>query len=1066
MPRVDHFIFLDAPPMLVCRFESRPRGCRPLRDRRLRKVFGVLRHAVALVAAVPVLLASAQTDMPVSRPEGMRIGTGERPAGAGAAQSSFSMDDPVVLRGQAAYGAGNYAEAAAAFEAAYRTSLAALGERHPLSLTVMSRLAQAYGGQGRTTEQLALNEKVLRLRTETLGERHPDTLSSINNLAVTYAAQGRLAEQLALFEKALRLRSEVLGLRHRDTLKSMGNLAASYSALGRTTEQLALNEKVLGLSIEVLGERHPDTLTIMNNLAGTYGELGRTAEELALDEKVVRLRAEVLGERHPDTLTSMSNLATCYGGLGRMAERLALNQKVLMLRTELLGEQHPDTLESMNNLASTYGAMGRTEEAVALDEKVLTLRTEILGEQHPDTLTSMNNLASRYGAVGRVAERLALNEKVRTLRHQILGGRHPDTLDSMASLAQAYGEFSRTSEALDLHKAVLDLRTETLGDKHPDTLASTMGLARIHHAGGRPKAAAALSHRYVVGAEWQRGQPGLSIENRQSVFRNYAMGYRFFGNAHAAVGEVARGLHLSELGKARTLLEGMAAQRATRSGVLLSTEQQQLEDLNRQVGALDQQIAQTQGGESRQGLEVTRNALVREYEALQAQLKARYPKYAQLSEVKVLGANDLSGVIPADALAVSYVQDDDRVSAYLLDSGGNLRWMALGSMPGLADAVEIVRLAQSDFRSSPGETAQNLPGLGHRRAWRLADGSYRILPADQLAPVGAQALRDSGEVMNYLAARLLKPLARRLQRKPRWIISPDGPLAQLAFETLPFGKHLLPAVASAEIHYTQSLSVYALSRALQQQYRGLHGRQSLLAMGHAHYESLPQSAPSVDVGAGKAARNGLRNLDLRDEGQLRDLDDGWVELPGTEREVKSVAALFPGSASVFLREQATEQQLQALNREGLLKNYRFLLLSAHGYLSAQQPVLSSIVLGLRHRTPEADGYITASEWPAYDLRSDLTVLSACDTAVGKVLGGEGVMGLPFALFVAGNVNTVLSLWPVQDNATALFMQSLYTKLNAGQTAVAALTATKREFIKHSRFSHPVYWAPFILIGAG
>lgn len=1052
--------------MLIRRFESRPHGGGPLRDRGLCQVLGVLRHALALAAAVPVLWASAQTDMPLPRPEGLHVGAAASPAAAGAALSSFSLDDPLIQRGQGAYRSGHYADAVAAFEAALQAALAALGERHPVTLTVMSKLAQALDGQGRTARAVALNEKVLALRTETLGERHPDTLTSINNLAATYAAAGRLTEQLAYFEKALRLRTEVLGPRHRETLMSMGNLAATYSSLGRTTEQLALNEKVLALSTEVLGERHPNTLTAMNNLAGTYGEAGRVADELALDEKVVRLRTEVLGERHPDTLSSMSNLASCYGGLGRMAERLALNQKVLRLRLEILGEQHPDTLESMNNLASTFSAMGRTEEAVALDEKVLVLRTELLGEQHPDTLTSMNNLASRYGAAGRMAERLALNEKVRTLRSQVLGERHPDTLASMASLAQDYGEFGRTAQALDLHQKVLDLRTATLGDRHPDTLASTMGLAQFHHAGGRLKAAAALSHRYVVGAEWQRGQPGLSIENRQSVFKNYAMGYRFFGNAHAAVGDVARGLNLSELGKARTLLEGMAAQRATRSGVLQLSEQQRLEDLNRQIGALDQQIAQTPGGDARQGLEVTRNALVREYEGLQVQLKARYPKYAQLSEVKILGADDLRGVVPANAVAVSYVQDDDRLSAFLLDSGGHLRWMALGSMPGLADAVEIVRLAQSDFRARPGMTAPTLPDFGHRRAWRLADGSYRILPADQLPPVDAQALRDPGEVANYLAARLLKPLANRLQGKPRWIISPDGPLAQLAFETLPFGKGSLPAVASAEIHYTQSLSVYALSRALQQQYRGLQGRHGLLAMGHAHYESLQQPAPHADAGAAQVARNALRNLDLRDAEQLRDLDDGWVDLPGTEREVLGVAAMFPGSASVFLREQATEQQLQTLNREGLLKNYRFLLLSAHGYLSAQQPVLSSIVLGLRHRTPEADGYITASEWPAYDLRSDLTVLSACDTAVGKVLGGEGVMGLPFALFVAGNVNTVLSLWPVQDNATALFMQSLYAKLNAGQSAVTALTATKREFIKHSRFSHPVYWAPFVLIGAG
>jgi CHAT domain-containing protein len=111
-------------------------------------------------------------------------------------------------------------------------------------------------------------------------------------------------------------------------------------------------------------------------------------------------------------------------------------------------------------------------------------------------------------------------------------------------------------------------------------------------------------------------------------------------------------------------------------------------------------------------------------------------------------------------------------------------------------------------------------------------------------------------------------------------------------------------------------------------------------------------------------------------------------------------------------------------------------------------------------------YITAAEWPAYNLRSDVTVLSACETGLGKTISGEGVMGLPFALLVAGSVNTVLSLWPVADEATAEFMQRYFAKLKAGQTPAQALTNTKREFAKDARFGNPVYWAPFVLVGAG
>jgi TonB family protein len=964
-----------------------------------------------------------------------------------------------LAKAREAMGRADWRVAQALLEPLLEASTKQFGERHRNTLISMNHLAQTYGALGRTAEAFALNERVLRLNTEDLGERHRDTLTSMNNLAHTYGALGRTTEALTLNEKVLRLRTEILSERHPDTLTSMNNLANTYAALGRTAEQLALAEKVLRLSTEIKGERHPDTVTSMNNLAAAYGDLGRPAEQLALAEKVLRLRTEILGERHADTLTSMNNLAVTYGALGRTAEQLALAEKVLRLSTEIKGERHPDTMISMNNLAATYGALGRTTKQLTLNEKVLRLRTEIQGERHPDTMLSMSNLAATYSAQGRAAEALALNEKVLRLRTDIQGERHPDTLTSMNNLAVTYGALGRTAEQLTLSEKVLRLRTEIQGERHPDTLASMSNLAGAYTSAKRFPDASALSTRYVAGAEAQRSQPGLSAENRQSVFQVYATGYRFFSIVHGLTGQTPEALRLSELSKARTLLETMAAQRAGRAGALPAAEQDQLDSLNRQTGALDQQIAQARSPEARQNLEATRNDVVRQFQALQTRLRAQYPKYAQLSDVKLVGAVDLPGLVPADAVAVSYLVSGTDVSAFVVDTAGQPRYVSLAALPNLADAVEILRRAQSDDSSLKAILAEQ-----SQKAWRLPDGSYRLQAATLPAPKDATELTDAREVAQYLSAKLLQPLAKELQSKPRWIISPDGPLAQLTFESLPFvgadGK-TEPAIAAAEIHYTQSLSVYALSRNLQKQYETLKDRQALFAMGNPDYTQGPLNAVNP------RDRRGLkRSTPVRVAQQLRDLDSAWVNLPGTETEVKAVAKLFPGSASTYLGAQATEQQLQALNDKGQLKNYRYLLMSAHGYLSAEQPALSSIVLGLKNRTPDADGYVTASEWPGYDLRSDLTVLSACDSGVGKVLSGEGVMGLPFALFVAGNVNTILSLWPVDDEATAEFVTSLFAKIRAGQSAAQALAQTKREFAKHRKFSHPTYWAPFILVGAG
>lgn len=953
--------------------------------------------------------------------------------------------------GQAAAQRGDAAEAARQFERAYRSFEASLGERHPDTLAAMSGLAQAYGALDKHEAQLALNLKVLNLRTEVLGERHPDTLASLNNVGSSYWALGRYPEQLQAYERLLALRTEVLGRQHPDSLAAMSNLALAYRIVGRHAEAIALNEQALELRTKLLGERHPDTLSSIGQLALAYRAVGRDAEALALNEKALKLRTEVLGEQHADTLTSMNSLAINYTALGRFDDAQAIFERVVEMRARVSGERHWATFVAMNNLAGAYWGQGLHAEALALNKRVLDLRMETLGERHPDTLVSMRNVALSHSALGRHADALALQERALALNTQALGERHPSTINNIVGIADTYSALGRQTEALALYEKALQLRGEVLGMSHPETLKSIDDLALAYGASGRPRDALALSARYVSGAEQQRGQPGLSADNRRSIFQSYAQGYRRFSIYSGRVNDVAQGFRLAELSRARTLLESMTAQRAGRLGALPAAEQASLEDLNRQIGAYGQLIAQVRSAEARLNLEAARNDLVRQYEVLNTRLKTEYPKYAQLSEPHLVDTKDLRGFVAANAVAVNYVVvGDGAVAAWLVDSSGTPRFVDLGQLPNLADAVETLRLASAHM-----DGLQALPGEEGRRAWRLADGSYRLLNLNIAAPEGAVAVGSEVEVASYLSDRLLKPLEGSLRGKAQWIICPDGPLAQLPFELLSFdGRRVLEAV---ELHYAQSLSVYALARERQREYRVLQRPRDVLAMGNPEYETGREPASE------RKAR--LRRQPIVSEDQLRETRFAWDPLPGSEIEIKAIRRVLPNT-DAYLQSRASEAQLQRLNQSGDLKHYRILHFAVHANLSTQDPALSSLVLSQKNLEPGTDGYITAAKWPAYELRSDLTVMSACETGLGKSLAGEGVMGLPFALFLAGNVNTMLTLWPVIDSVAPVFMQKFYARIKAGKSAARALTETKREMAADPRFRHPVYWAPFILVGAG
>jgi CHAT domain-containing protein len=259
-------------------------------------------------------------------------------------------------------------------------------------------------------------------------------------------------------------------------------------------------------------------------------------------------------------------------------------------------------------------------------------------------------------------------------------------------------------------------------------------------------------------------------------------------------------------------------------------------------------------------------------------------------------------------------------------------------------------------------------------------------------------------------------------------------------------------------------------------------------MGDPDYGPQATSAAGTDPrGRVRGWRSGSRALrrtavdadaaaDGNVAGGTADLDDlRWLRLPGTAREVRMVSDLFATRApasrvDIFTRADASESNLRGLHEQGVLQDYRYLLFAAHGYL-ADEPAVNSVVLARPSvRDPSAhgsfrhDGYVSAAEWPSLDLRSDLVVVSACDSGAGSSLPGEGVLGLAYALAAAGNVHALLTLWPVHDDATAAFVTEFFRHVLDGDPPAVALASTKRLFMNHARYSRPWYWAGFVLYG--
>lgn len=182
-----------------------------------------------------------------------------------------------------------------------------------------------------------------------------------------------------------------------------------------------------------------------------------------------------------------------------------------------------------------------------------------------------------------------------------------------------------------------------------------------------------------------------------------------------------------------------------------------------------------------------------------------------------------------------------------------------------------------------------------------------------------------------------------------------------------------------------------------------------------------------------------------------------AELPATEGEVREISRLFGSRARTFIRKEALESRAKEL-----LGRARIVHFATHGTLDERAPMYSSLVLT---RDDHEDGFLQARELSELDLHAELVVLSACETALGQKVRGEGVVGLAWALFVGGAQSSLASQWQVPDESTRTLMVQFYRCLVRPDTNRAeAIRQAQLKLMRDKRYAHPYHWAPFALLG--
>jgi CHAT domain-containing protein len=328
------------------------------------------------------------------------------------------------------------------------------------------------------------------------------------------------------------------------------------------------------------------------------------------------------------------------------------------------------------------------------------------------------------------------------------------------------------------------------------------------------------------------------------------------------------------------------------------------------------------------------------------------------------------------------------------------------------------------------------------------DGGPTALGA-QIAKLRDEALLDPTvpleDVRHQAAAlyqKLLAPVEELVTAHPRIVVLPHGALATLPFEALVDGSGRF-LVESHEVSYGQSATV-----ALEDTSEHAAARRPFVGMGDPVYD-WPAFASSRAEGVPVSGRGIARYQQAHVRG-------GLARLPGTAKEVTAIAALFGRQAKLYLRDQASEENVKA----GALSGSRIVHIASHGLFDTDYQALA---LTMRPEGKE-DGFLLQSEVAELTLDADLVVLSACETGRAHDVLAEPVSGMALALRTAGARKLVASLWSVDDASTAELMKGFYAPLVTGNTDyTAALTEAKRKLLASKQWRHPFYWAPFVLM---
>ncbi len=921
------------------------------------------------------------------------------------------------------------------YETARNLLIATHGRIHPNVGLVYNNIGIAYRIEGIYDKGLEYSLEGLKIYQAAYGEKDPRTTTPYNNIAIVYRKKGDYIKALQYLEEALDIVLKS-NLKNDRELMFRNSIGAVHLERGDFSAALASFEKALDGAVKMFGREDRRPLIMIANIGVIHGNLRDFDKALAAFNEALNLNIKLLGEDHPSLSRYYDNIGSVYRNLEQYDKALEYYQKGLDLLLKRMDENNPELAAIYLNIGILYNHKKEKEKALEYVNKHIRLLSTNTGPEHDKLGIGYANKSTIYFDEKEYDLALENIDSSIYIFQKRFGDKHFKTAHSFHTKGAIFHKKGMYQDAFDYYQKGLKGRLFFYKDGHPDVISSYISLGDLLQDQGFDKEAISYYNLAVESIENLRKTSGSQLakdfyqSKTNPAYEGIIQSLLNIGKKSGSY-DFSQIFDYAEKSKANNLFRSLINANAKEIANIPESLLDEEHEINLELAALENQrlsdLEELKNENDTTILNINNkiSVLKTDLNTLIEKFETDYPDYYKtkysLSTVSLKTLQEQ--VLNNHKSLIEYVVGDSSLYIVLVNSDTIL--VHTESLDeSLTEMVYQFRNSLTKYH-----TSENSPNTVLRQT--------------------TKQYVDYGQKLYQL---LIAPVKDHI--KSNLIIVPDNVLSYLPFELL---LSTPPTKLNAFHDYPYLLKDHLVS----------YSYSSTLL--HELVKSKPKKvASNMFLGMAPFSRSSTQSL-VNPSNKFNistQRNDSLNILKYSGQEVSAIAKLFSGDYYT-----GTKASKETFIKEA--NKYRIIHLSTHGVINDKVGDYTFLAFSDTETTTSFQKLLVRDIYNL-SLNADLVVLSACNTGLGKIQEGEGVISLARAFKYAGAKSIVSSLWSVDDKSTSIVLNSFYQHLlnkktknqSEVKTKDQALRDAKLDFINSNKNldAHPYFWGAFIGLG--